>query len=109
MRLYMWEQVTHLFAVIKRGIKHFRKELHQMVLALEFSARDWVEYDTSDYGKEDNYDAAIGGSAENIGSWRAFLGLTLSCRQPVQERSLRRDQTRRPSAPVLVKVHDRLA
>ena len=88
MRLYMWEQVTHLFAVIKRGIKHFRKELHQMVLALEFSARDWVEYDTSDYGKEDNYDAAIGGSAENIGSWRAFLGLTLSCRQPVQERSL---------------------
>ena len=76
MRLYMWEQVTHLFAVIKRGIKHFRKELHQMVLALEFSARDWVEYDTSDYGKEDNYDAAIGGSAENIGSWRAFLGLT---------------------------------
>jgi hypothetical protein len=64
MRLYMWEQVTHLFAVIKRGIKHFRKELHQMVLALEFSARDWVEYDTSDYGKEDNYDAAIGGSAQ---------------------------------------------
>jgi hypothetical protein len=28
------------------------------------------------------------GSAENIGSSRAFLGLTLSGRQPVQERSL---------------------
>jgi hypothetical protein len=55
MRLYMWEQVTHLFAVIppttKRGIKHFRKELQQMVDVLEFSARDWVEYDTSDYGR----------------------------------------------------------
>ena len=27
------------------------KELHQMVDVLEFSARDWVSYDTSDYGR----------------------------------------------------------
>jgi hypothetical protein len=43
MRLYIWEQVTHLFAVIppttRPGIKHFRKQLHQMVDVLEFSAR----------------------------------------------------------------------
>jgi hypothetical protein len=64
---HMWEQVMRLFAVvppiIKREIKRYRKELHQMIDALSFSARDWVEFDTSGYDdaiEEDEHDVATG-------------------------------------------------